>query len=120
MNRILLFLATFIGVATMLILYYRWDSGKNRGYTTGYWGEFNTVSNALAKMNGITILSAAQNADVTLEEFGFEVKTTEGRTLKLFFGETTPIRELTGDKLNAALAKEIQAALDKQTNNLAQ
>jgi hypothetical protein len=120
MNRVILILATLIGMAAMLILSYRLDSGKNRGHTTGYWGEFNTVSNALAMIGGITILSASYNADVTLEEFGFEVKTTEGRTLKLFYSETTPVRELSGDKLNATLAKEIQDALATQTSNLAQ
>lgn len=104
----------------MLIFYVRWDYSKNRGFTTGYYGEFNTVSNALAKVAGITILSSWHNADVTLEEFGFDVKTSEGRTLKIYFGETTPVRKLTGDKLNTALAKEIQDALATQTNNPAQ
>lgn len=117
MNRRLLILATLIGIIFGLIVYYRWDSATNRGYTTGYWGEFNTVSNALAKMSGITILSAAANADVTLEELGFEAKTADGRIFKLFFSESTPVRELTGDRLTTALAKEIQAVLATQTNS---
>ena len=118
MNRILLALMVMVGVMLMLIFYYRWDSGRNRGHTYGYFGEFNTVSNALAKINGVTIQSSWHNADVTLEEFGFDYATADGRVRKISFGEKSPIRVLAGDKLDDALIQEIQNAVAGQTNNL--
>jgi hypothetical protein len=108
MNKILLAFAAMVGVVVMLIFFYRWDSGKNRGNTWGYYGEFNTVSNSLAKIRGVTIRSSWHNADVTLEEFGFDITTPDGRELKIFFGENSPIRKLSGNELEAALAEEIK------------
>ena len=37
--------------------WYRWDSSQNRGYTFGYYGEFNAVGNALAAIPGVTVCS---------------------------------------------------------------
>ena len=47
------------------------------------------------------------NKDITLEEFGFSVS-QNGKTIRLDFGETNPVRKLKGDKLNAALKTMIQ------------
>jgi hypothetical protein len=117
MPRILVTLMAVIGLLVMAGFYYHWDSDRNRGHTCGYYGEFNTVSNALAKMSGLTIVSSWHNADVTLEEFGFEVKTKEGRVLKLCFSEKSPLRQLAGDRLDHALAKEVRDVLAAQTNS---
>lgn len=116
MNKILLALLAMVGVGVILIFYYRWDSGKNRGNTWGYYGEFNAVSNAIAKISGVTIRGSWHNADVTLEEFGFNLTTTDGQEFKLYFGESSRVRKLSEDKLNAALIKEIEKALAEQTN----
>src|SRR6266851_722523 len=87
-----LVLAAVIALLMASIVWYRWDSGTNHGYTCGYWGQFNTVSNSLSKLPGITILKAGCNADVTLEEFGFEVLTPEGQQRHVWFSETDPLR----------------------------
>jgi hypothetical protein len=98
-----------------LILCYRWDSEKNHGYTFGYWAEFNCVSNSLAKLPGITIVNSGCNADVTLEEFGFDIRTSDGRTLKLWIGENEPIRKLRGEQLSKALIERMNT-LRSSTN----
>src|SRR5215471_1725065 len=57
------------------VLWYRWDSATNRGYKRGYWGQFNTVSNELSALPGVIIVKPWYNADLTLEEFGFDLLT---------------------------------------------
>src|SRR5688572_6052170 len=85
-NRPTIIVATLLAVAMMLPFLYHWDSNTNRGFTFGYYGQFNTVSNALARFKGVTIFRSWHNCDVTLEEFGFDVKTSEDRLLKIYFG----------------------------------
>ncbi len=108
MKAAMLVLAAVITLLMASIVWYRWDSGTNRGYTCGYWGQFNTVSNSLTKLSGITILEAGCNADVTLEEFGFEVLTAEGQQLHVWFSETDPLRKLSGQALSKELLQRIQ------------
>ena len=103
-------IAAILGAAVLLfvalVLWYRWDSGTNHGYMWGYWGQFNTVSNALANLPGIRIVKSGANADVTMEEFGFEVVTSDGRQLHVWFSETDPIRKLSGQALTKALLEK--------------
>jgi hypothetical protein len=94
------------------VLGYRWDSSINRGHTWGYWGEFNTISNSLAKLPGVKITAPWYNPDVTLEEFGFDV-VVQGHQVKLAFGEKDPIRNLSGGRLQKALIEQ----LVKQSSN---
>ena len=102
-----------MGVLVLLVAviafsaFYRWDSERNRGYEFGYWGSFNRVNNTLARLPGITIVNSGCNADVTMEEFGFDVGTTTGQTLHVWFSEDDPIRGLTGDRLTKALIERI-------------
>ena len=103
---LLVILALAMLIAT-LIFGYRWDSARNRGHTWGYWGEFNAVSNTLATVSGVTILSPWYNADVTLEEFGFDIL-VQGRQVKLVFGEKDPIRSLSGRNLQNALSQMVE------------
>src|SRR5438552_8519642 len=86
---------------------YRWDSARNRGHTWGYWGELNSVSNTLLKIPGVTIVRPWYNADVTLEEFGFDIL-VQGRQVKLAFGERDPVRSLSGHRLERALMEMIR------------
>ena len=88
--------------------WYQWDSSRNRGYTFGYYGEFNTVGNALAALPGITVVDSGGNKDVSFEEFHFDVRTAEGDQLRLWFGEKDPIRRMSGDKLTQALQDKIK------------
>ncbi len=94
-----------------LISWYPWDSGTNHGLAFGYWKAYNNISNALVQLPGITITGTGCNADVTLEEFGFDVKTTNGVPLKVWFNEDDPIRQLKGETLKLALANKISETL---------
>ena len=98
------------------MLWYRWDAGTNHGYRRGYWGQFNTVSNALASLPGITIVNSSGNADVTMEEFGFEVVTSEGRQLHVWFSEADPIRRLSGEALTKALLEKLKKLPSNKTS----
>jgi hypothetical protein len=107
-RAILLVLTAVCILAVGFIGWYRWDTSRNRGHSWGYWGEFNTVSNTLAQLPGVTIVKAYCNQDVSLEEFGFEIRTSQKQEIKLFFSENDPTRSLSGNKLRAALVKQIQ------------
>jgi hypothetical protein len=97
-------------IPLMFIVWYRWDSARNRGSEFGYYGEFNRVSNALASIPGVTITRAWQNRDVSLEEFGFSMSVT-GRPVTLAFSETDPIREMSRNKAVAELKMRIATEL---------
>jgi hypothetical protein len=113
MKRVFLILLALVVLGIAYVSWDRWDAAKNRGHMWGYWGQFNTVSNALAGIPGITILKPYYNADITLEEFGFDVTTSEGRKLHIGFEERDPTRKLSGAELERALLKLIR----KQASN---
>jgi hypothetical protein len=89
-----------------LFCWYGWDSRTNRGLKFGYYGEFNTVSNALARLPNVRILKSGYNEDVSLEEFNFEIE-RDGRALEIFFSERNPIRRMSGTNLEKALSEMI-------------
>jgi hypothetical protein len=91
----------------------RWDVSQNRGYTFGYWGQFNRVGNALSENPDITVTDSGKNEDITLEESFYNVKTADGRELSLWFAERDPIRKMTGSRLTEALLKKIEAESSK-------
>jgi hypothetical protein len=94
-------------------VWYRWDSGQNRGYTFGYYGQFNTVGNALSEIPGISVIGVGANHDITLEEFIYKVKTADGKELTLWFMERDPIRKMSGERLTKALLKRSEEELAK-------
>jgi len=101
-------LLTLIVVGSIAcVLWYRWDSRVNHGFTFGYYGEFNRVGNALASLPGITVASSGYNPDIALEEFTFIVMTEDGQEIQLWFLERDPIRRLSGAKLSTALRGRI-------------
>lgn len=118
MKRFVAILAVPVDAVAALICYYSWDSAKNRGFTFGYYGEFNTVSNALARIGGVTVLNSGYNADVDLEEFLFEIRTADGRTNRMFFGEQSPIRRMSGKQLETALLQELERVSSARTNEV--
>jgi hypothetical protein len=101
-------------VLVAFVLWYRWDSGQNHGWSFGYYGEFNTVSNALASSPGVQIVSSGYNADITLEEFVFTVRTSERKEVKVWFNEGDPVRRMTGPELTAALRAKIERESSNQ------
>ena len=94
-------LVAFIG-------WYQWDSGQNRGYTFGYYGEFNTVGRALSEIPGVSVIGSGGNEDVTFEEFVFNIKTANGKEISLWFGEQDTIRKMSGERLIKALIDKIE------------
>jgi hypothetical protein len=113
MKAVLILVGSVLAGLLLLIVVEQSDERKNRGYTWGYWGEFNTVSNCLAKLPGVTVTKAWQNADfLNLEEFGFDVL-AQGRQVSLVFGEKDPARKLSGRNLERVLLEMI----GKQSSN---
>ncbi len=94
-----------------LIGSYQWDSAQNHGNTFGYYGEYNGVSNALASIPGVTVTGGWHNHDVTLEEFGFDIRVA-GKPVRLLFSETDPIRRMKRDAAISALQLRIKPELD--------
>ena len=108
-TKTLLFLVSLIVVTPVTIMaWYFWDSSENRDFEFGYFGEFNRVKHALVAVPGLTITREWKNRDVGLEEFGFDIATESGRTARLDFWESDPVRSMSGEILSRALADKIQ------------
>lgn len=91
------------------IFFYQWNIAKNRGYEFGYYGVFNRISHSIESIPSVSnVTTTAMDIDISLEEFGFEVNLKNGRSIKLFFQESGPIRSLTGKKLRAALEELLE------------
>ena len=108
MKKVLTGLLVLLMGLFAFIALYRWDSGSNRGYEFGYWGSFNRIRNTMAGLPGIRIVKSGHNADVVMEEFGFDISTASGRTLHIWFSEDDPIRGLSGGRLTKALTERIE------------
>jgi hypothetical protein len=108
MKKVLTGLLVLLMGLVAFIALYRWDSGSNRGYEFGYWGSFNRIRKTLEGLPGIRIVKSGHNADVVMEEFGFDISTAPGRTLHIWFKEDDPIRGLSGGRLTKALAERIE------------
>ena len=65
------------------------------------------MSATLCLRSQVSPLSDWYNADVTLEEFGFDIL-VQGRQVKLAFGERDPVRSLSGHRLERALMEMIR------------
>jgi hypothetical protein len=86
---------------------------KNDGRESGYYGDFNRVSNAIASIPGITVTNFWMNRDYTLEEFGFQLISDTGKPLHVGVGERSPLRTMSRLELVDALKKEIAQQLSK-------
>ena len=87
--------------------FYLWEANRNRGFTWGYYGDFNTLSNALAGLPKVTISNSYH-----LEEIhGLELVTFDlivaGQSTHLRFPQDDPIRELRATALTNALIQRI-------------
>ena len=110
---ILLAVGLVILAGGSLFCWYKWDTSANHGLSYGYYGQYNTVSNAFARLPGARILDTFYNADITLEEFGFEIE-TGGRSVTISFSEQDPIRRMSGTQLNKTLSARIASDLSAQ------
>ena len=105
----LLALAPFALAAAWLA----WQAGLlgDWGVESGYYGQFNRVKLVLESMPGVRIENHWQPHDVTLEDFGFDVRTKEDRPVRLNFGEGSPqMRERDTARLRAFIEAEIEKA----------
>jgi hypothetical protein len=89
---------------------------RNTGKESGYYGDFNRASNALVSIPGIRITNSWLNSDITLEEFGFDVVTGNGRAVRIGFSEQDPRRKFSRAHLAEALAAEIELKAEPARN----
>ena len=92
-----------------------WDHAQNHGYEFGYYGDFNRVGHALTRIPGVTITGKGANEDVTLEEFSYSITTSGGQPVHLGFGESDPLRDMSGEQLITGLTARIQQEAHSQT-----
>jgi hypothetical protein len=85
----------------------------NDGRESGYYGDFNRVSNALVSIPGVTVTNFWINRDITLEEFAFDIATASGEAVHLAFGERDPMRKMARPELVEALKREIAQHLSR-------
>jgi hypothetical protein len=81
---------------------------QNDGRESGYYGDFNRVSNALVSISGVAVTNFWMNRDITLEEFGFEATNGTGKPVRIAVGERDPLRRMSRTELVEALRKEIE------------
>ena len=91
---------------------YVWDSNRNRGFLWGYYGDFNAISNELARVPGVTITNYWHNLDVSLEGMSFDL-IVQGDPVTIFIRQSDPIRRLRKDALSNAVASLIEAEIQK-------
>jgi hypothetical protein len=80
---------------------------QNDGRESGYYGDFNRVSNALVSIHGVVVTNFWLNRDITLEEFGFEATNGTGKPVRIAVGERDPLRRMSRTELVETLRKEV-------------
>lgn len=106
--------AIFLGLSFIAIaifgyyFWFAWDNSKNRGYTYGYFGDFNRTKTYLSSVEGVEIVDDWYNPDMLLEEFGFVV-IYKGDKIRLFFGEEDEARNMSEPDAIVELAKRVEA-----------
>ena len=81
---------------------------QNDGRESGYYADFNRVSNALVSIHGVVVTNFWMNRDITLEEFGFEATNATGKPVRIAVGERDPLRRMSRTELVETLRKEIE------------
>lgn len=103
-------LAIGIGILLLVVAFgpaiYLWDANRNRGFTWGYYAEFNTISNSLAQIPGVTITDTYLLDDFQLELFTFDL-VFNGKPIHLRFPQDDPARILTNEGLLSALTTRL-------------
>lgn len=110
MNKLILPLVLIPVLLVTLFALWDWDSQTNRGYSHGYWGEYNRVRSALVSIPEIRIETTFINTDISLEEFGFTVHRKNLPSVELAFGEQDILRSATGKALLDGLSLRIAHA----------
>jgi hypothetical protein len=96
------------GLCTGILLVSCSPPTQNDERESGYYGDFNRVSNALVSIQGVVITNFWMNRDITLEEFGFDITTATGKPVHIAVGERDRLRRMPRAELVEALEKEIE------------
>jgi len=108
LERILL-VAGFVTITPLLCApFYWWDSHVNHGWHWGYYGDFNSVKDAIESVPDLTIVNRWENDDLTLEEFAFFVRRPDGKQIQLGFSEDDEIRHLRGASLRDSILRRLE------------
>ena len=102
------FVSVLLGLVYVAFIAWFCDSLHNHGFEFGYFGDFNRVGHALGHIPGVSITLSWANEDVTLEEFGYEITPENGKTVRLDFGESDALRDMTGQQLTDGLLARIR------------
>ena len=81
------------------------------GWTIGYYGKFNRVRNVIEHMPDVRIIDTWQHRDVTLEDFGFTIRSDSGQTIKVNFLENSPQMKMNDPK---DIEAYVRASVTKQ------
>jgi hypothetical protein len=54
------------------------------------------------------ILASGANEDISLEEFSFDVRNSQGEEFRLVFGEEDPLRRMSGPRLTGFLRQRME------------
>lgn len=100
-------LLVLLGACTSAFLVSCNPPAQNDGRESGYYGDFNRISNALVSIPGVVVTNFWMNRDITLEEFGFEAVTASDKPVRIAVGERDPRRRMSRPELVEALRKEI-------------
>ena len=101
-------------VAVLVILFIGWFAFyfllPDMGLEFGYYGQFNRVKHVIEDMPGTVIIDHWQHQDVTLEDFGFSVRLSDGRVVKIDFQENSPqMKERSKSRLRDFIQDQIYA-----------
>ncbi len=92
-------------------LYFGIGIAGREGWTIGYYGKFNRVRNVTEHMPDVQIIDTWQHRDVTLEDFGFTIRSDSGRTAEVNFMENSPQMKMNAPK---DIEAYVRASLPKQ------
>lgn len=99
-------------VPLLALLAWGVDRRLNLGYHVGYHGELNKIVDAFETMPEIVEARVVgYNPDVAIEEMCIGIDTGKGQKLKIWFSESDPIRQFSGDSLHDALSRRMAEAI---------
>ncbi len=67
-----------------------WKLIGNWGFEWGYYGHYNRVKSVIVGMPNVTIVDERFNYDTSLEDFGFQLRTDDGREMYILFSDYNP------------------------------
>lgn len=94
---------------------YNWDADKNRGFYFGYYGQFNQTQDAIKGMPGVTIIDSWQHRDISLEDFGFTIRTKTKKATINFYENSPQIKIRNKEEIQQFVLKELGSNMKIQS-----